>query len=375
MASVTLFPYKNGSEGAKALADRLGILQIKKEGSRFKGRSDKLVINWGNSMSTEEVDKCAILNKPAAVAICSNKLSFFKHIQKGNEECGYNSSVFTPAWSTSRGWAVDYANAGHKIVCRTVLNGHSGEGIIIAERADQVVVAPLYVMYQPKKSEYRVHVLAGKVVDVQRKARDTSVPDDQVNWQIRNHQFGFNFVRDEAIENIPRSVLTQAINAVKMVGLDFGAVDIIFNQKQNAVYVLEINTAPGLTGTTLEGYEARFKEVGDEFAKIVAGKRKQKILFDGQEVLADALMNFHNNFPEPVRVPNEARLNVRPLARPQVAIHDDVIAPAAPVAHNADWQRHFHAAVAAGQVAADQRINRDGVPLLDALAIPRDRRP
>ena len=46
------------------------------------------------------------------------------------------------------------------------------------------------------------------------------------------------------------------------IDLQFGAVDIIWNEKENKCYVLEINTAPGLVGTTLTKYtEAFTKEI------------------------------------------------------------------------------------------------------------------
>ena len=46
------------------------------------------------------------------------------------------------------------------------------------------------------------------------------------------------------------------------VGLKIGAVDIIWNELENKCYVLEINTAPGLEGTTLVKYtEAILKEI------------------------------------------------------------------------------------------------------------------
>jgi D-alanine-D-alanine ligase-like ATP-grasp enzyme len=48
-----------------------------------------------------------------------------------------------------------------------------------------------------------------------------------------------------------KSIAIQAINALS---LDFGAVDIIYNQHENKYYVLEINTAPALAGTTLDSY-------------------------------------------------------------------------------------------------------------------------
>jgi D-alanine-D-alanine ligase-like ATP-grasp enzyme len=47
--------------------------------------------------------------------------------------------------------------------------------------------------------------------------------------------------------------------------LDFGAVDIIYNAKRNECYVLEVNTAPGLEGTTVEKYATKFaSELKDE---------------------------------------------------------------------------------------------------------------
>lgn len=269
-----IYPYKNGSESAKALADALGVLQIKKEGSKFKGSSKKLVINWGNSMSTEEVDKCLVLNKPEAVAICIDKLRFFNHVKAINDE-GTDRYAEIPVFTTNKGTAQEWCAGGTKIVCRTILNGHSGQGIVIANTPDQVVDAPLYVEYRPKKSEYRVHILHDRVVDVQRKARDHDVPEDRVNWQIRNHQFGFVFVRDIEPEILPRGVLTNALEAVRICGLDFGAVDVIYNEHRNRSTVLEINTAPGLTGTTLDGYKERFEQIGKLFDNIVRGAKRQ----------------------------------------------------------------------------------------------------
>ena len=328
-----LFPYKNGSQGANELAAGLNIKQIKKNGSRFKGGPEKLVINWGNSMSTDEVDKCAVLNKPAAVAICSNKLNFFRHIRNMNQGSSAGDWTNIPEWGTNMGWARDWIASGEKIVCRTVLNGHSGDGIVIASNNEELVKAPLYVVYQPKKSEYRVHVLAGEVVDVQRKARDQSIPNDQVNWQIRNHQFGFVFVRDEDISNIPKPVLTDALNAVKMCGLDFGAVDVIYNQKMNSAYVLEINTAPGLTGTTLAGYQERLAAVGKEYAEIISRKKYKSGRIDIGMFDLDPLEAALHNWRQQVReAPHPAH---NPVVAEQQAnggfeavIHHNEVAPA-----------------------------------------------
>jgi D-alanine-D-alanine ligase-like ATP-grasp enzyme len=43
--------------------------------------------------------------------------------------------------------------------------------------------------------------------------------------------------------------------------LDFGAVDVIYNRAQDKAYVLEVNTAPGLEGSTLDNYVEAIQKV------------------------------------------------------------------------------------------------------------------
>ena len=63
---------------------------------------------------------------------------------------------------------------------------------------------------------------------------------------------GSVYCRDGITSNSIRDTL--AINAIRALHLDFGAVDIIYNERENQFYVLEVNTAPGLEGTTLQKY-------------------------------------------------------------------------------------------------------------------------
>jgi glutathione synthase/RimK-type ligase-like ATP-grasp enzyme len=115
-----------------------------------------------------------------------------------------------------------------------------------------IVPAPLYTKYIKKISEYRVHVVGNAVIDVQKKMRRTDIPDEQVNWQVRSHSNGFIFGREGVV--LPDAVTADCVRCVNELGLDFGAVDVIFNAHQETYYVLEVNTAPGLTGTTLVNY-------------------------------------------------------------------------------------------------------------------------
>lgn len=249
-----IFPYNTGSESAKALAGALKIQRIKREGSKFKGDKNKLVINWGARSLPEEVTKCNILNTPEAIITCSDKLTFFKILKE-------KALARTPDFTTNMEEACAWVKSGKIVVCRTILNGHSGEGIVLAEEENELVAAPLYTKYVPKKEEYRVHIFRGQVFITQRKALKEAVFPEQVNWKIRNVANGFLFARNEGTP-IPEDVHIQAMNAFNSVeGLDFCSVDVVWNEFQQKAYVLEINTASGLTGTTIQDYANKFKEV------------------------------------------------------------------------------------------------------------------
>jgi len=135
------------------------------------------------------------------------------------------------------------------------LTGHSGHGIIVVSPGERLPDAPLYVQYVKKESEYRLHVMRGHVFDAQRKIRDPQ--REPTNWQIRSHDNGFIFAREGL--RVPPDVTAQAIKALAVSGLDFAAVDVLWNAKSEIAYVLEVNTAPGLEGQTVTNYATAFR--------------------------------------------------------------------------------------------------------------------
>ena len=257
MSQHIIYAHNEYSEGSKELAKALGIKRMRHEGSAFRGNSKKFVFNWGSHNIPAEAAKCKVLNDPAAVRINANKLAFFEEMLKFGDE-----APRVPAWTTDADVAKGWVAEGILVVARTVLNGSSGVGIEFMDInvPDSFVSAPLYVQYVKKKDEYRCHFVKNKIIDTQRKAlrSDTVRGEQEPNWRVRNLQNGFVFVREGV--NPPADVLDQALRAAKCSGLDFGAIDLIYNEKQNQAYVLEINTAPGLQGSTITSYANAFKE-------------------------------------------------------------------------------------------------------------------
>lgn len=250
-----VLPYRAGSRSATALAGALpGGRCLRLRGSNFRPRANDIIINWGNT-NRELLDRYrgSVLLNGGDLRVASNKLQFFNRMRDtGNGE-------IIPRFWTNQG---DIPDDAFPIVCRTVLAGHSGDGIVIAANRRELVAAPLYVQYVKKSHEYRVHVGSRgreqQIIAIQRKARNRAIPDDQINWQVRNHHNGFVFVRGDVAPD--PSVLACARTGLVASGLDFGAVDVIWNERQQRAYVLEINTAPGLEGQTVEDYARFFQQ-------------------------------------------------------------------------------------------------------------------
>ena len=254
---IRLIPYKQGSKSCKNLAEALGAKQIKLVGSQFRNRETDFTINWGNSTFLPNVDYRYVLNHPEAISLAANKLSFFNRVRENG-----HANLVPNFWTNQQ----DIPDDAFPIVCRTLLNAHSGRGIVIADRRDELVNAPLYTQYVKKQDEFRIHLGYGFrprdreesiIIAVQQKRRRLDHPDEQVNWKVRNHDNGFIYARENV--NATAAVMEAAKTVFEQcTDLDFGAVDVVYNAKSGRAYVLEVNTAPGLEGQTLQDYADYF---------------------------------------------------------------------------------------------------------------------
>jgi predicted ATP-grasp superfamily ATP-dependent carboligase len=236
-------PYRRHSKSCKALRHAFGWRGFLIVDPEKTPRGRELVMNWG-STKVEPRAVCTWLNKPEHVKLAADKLLSFNKLKE--------AQVSIPDFTTDIEVAKTWIAEEYMVLARTKLNGHSGQGIKVCKVVEDLIAAPLYVRYYRKKFEFRVHVFSGQVIDYVQKKKREGIAEEEFNKYIRSYTNGWVFCRDD-IEQIDE-VKTQAIKAVAALGLDFGAVDIVWTKKDKAI-VLEVNTAPALEGTTVEKYK------------------------------------------------------------------------------------------------------------------------
>lgn len=262
MNNLRILPYAMGSESAKFLASHLQCLRVHPDGN-YVPRMQQSVVNWGCSQTPvwsqrAQMRGVRILNKPQAVKLAANKLITLTELRR--------AGVAVPDFTTDLYTAQAWLDQGEIVFERHTLTGNSGEGIQIVSQEydpedpdtirDYLSSAPLYTKYVPKTTEFRVHVFRGEVIDyIEKKKMASDRRPENFNRYISSVTLGWVFARSNIADLLP--VKAAAIRAVSALGLDFGAVDIAY--ANGLPFVLEVNTAPGLQGTTLVKYLNAFK--------------------------------------------------------------------------------------------------------------------
>ena len=235
MKKIFVFPYNMGSESTKLLARSVGAKRVYPD-RNYRPKEGDIIINWGNSKEPQWFNTdVRMLNKPYNASLAVNKIKTLRELRE--------HGVPTVEWTQDRITANDWEN----VVVRHTVTGKEGAGIEVFTEFKELPLAPLYTKLVKTQFEYRVHVFDGKVIDVIQKRKRNGI--DALESPIRNHQNGYVFCRQGV--DCPQGVKDVAVRAVNALGLDFGAVDIIGRMNPR---VLEVNSAPGISGTTLQKY-------------------------------------------------------------------------------------------------------------------------
>ncbi|MGL5014470.1 MAG: ATP-grasp domain-containing protein [Bacteroidales bacterium] len=268
---IAILPY-GPSDSVNALKEGLEaaghmVVKLRKEGSTFRARQHDMVINWGNSTIPQlQVSTIAgaapVLNAPENIRRSSDKRLSFNAMS----EAGVSTVEFTTIREEAQAWV----DEGSLVYARTRISGHSGEGIVmvhsdpssiqgVGNAFEVVATLPRASLYTKglteQRREFRIHVMGGVVTGVQQKKRADGWRDNEAYSNVvRNYHTGWIYANADVSPNA--AAIAAALAAVRSVGLDFGAVDVI--TRRDDAWVLEVNTAPGLQGSNLQDYVNNF---------------------------------------------------------------------------------------------------------------------
>lgn len=298
---IYIHPYNMASGSALLLSRALGWRRMRSEGPPIQ---NALIFNWGASQIKRKLVNCQVINVPAHVREAQNKLETFLALEKA----GVPIVPFTTDTAVAARWLNEKGHSG--VIGRTVLSGHSGQGITYYKNAKDFAkllskevgkqsppeewdvpdedddedghfladngrehadgsprgIPKLYTKYIKKDGgEWRVHVVDGAIIDFAQKVRKSDAPPEKTELErrVRSHNNGWIYARES--RKLPDYAKEPALAAVKALGLDFGAVDIICHD--NKAFVLEVNTAPGVVATSVENYSKALRRVAAKYSK------------------------------------------------------------------------------------------------------------
>lgn len=205
------------------------------------------IIRWGSRRWM--MGRRHTINWAAAIAKASDKVMALMLMQ----EAEIPTVEFALTWDEA-------IQAGDKIILGRRVSGMQGRDIRVYDPQrlynGTYPKAPSkthewYSIYEKPTREVRIHVVDGNVIRVQGKYLDYPEQAGD-NPFVRNFKSGYRY-RTPAQE-LHSSRLHWAVRAVDVLGLDFGAVDMLLFGSQEECKILEVNTAPACSPLTVQKY-------------------------------------------------------------------------------------------------------------------------
>ena len=258
-------------EDARNIANSLGCKRF-----AFKTARDGILIRYGNVRTVNRTGYAAHpkyeINTIEAINKARDKFNALKIMEEGG--------CRVPVAKTE---SPTIQNGKQEIWFGRKFHHHKGLDIVVCKTNREIQKAKeegsnYFVKYIPIGKEYRYHVFGNKILQACIKFKEAGNGGvGNTDDIIRNLEHGWKFAE---VEPQPKAS-EYAIKACKSLGLHFGAVDIIEEQGHTKLYVLEVNTAPGLDNKRLEAYTKAFKEYIEEVSRPIVPNviKKAKIKY------------------------------------------------------------------------------------------------
>lgn len=273
-----------------ALAEALGI-----ESGKTRPRNADIIIGWGTKTSEAiNLANVKVLNHPNAIRKNRDKLGVL-NLFKADRDLRSNIAAYYPSEGITR--LMERGDIEFPLIGRKKHHqGGKGLWICLAKGHVSAAIAAgsdYFQEYIDISSEYRLHVFHGDIIYAVKKIENPS----EASWVaqrkekvteyatknnirldnstmecvlgrlvkeaelpdriVRSNKRGWKF-SSVALNTIPAPLRNAAIKAVSVIGLDFGAVDCAIDTGRHP-FIIEVNSGPGLQGTSLDKYIAAFR--------------------------------------------------------------------------------------------------------------------
>jgi len=284
------------------LAEALDI----KGGIKSAGKTKDIVIGWGTKTKDNiDLGKARVLNHPDKIRVNRNKLKAMELMSA--------AKVNIAPFSTTDTIIADLDNTKNPITLPVIgrTNYHQGGANFFTCLTKTHVADVINVLnnklskrgyfqkYIDVKEEYRLHVVLDKLIYAVKKKRRSNLTEAYIEQQsdkikrmaekkgvelnddtlkyaleyqgkkiagsdniVRSNTRGWKFSSIK-LENVPHDLVVESIKALRALKLEFGAVDCVIDTDGKA-WIIEVNTGPGLEGTSFKKYVETFTKVIDD---------------------------------------------------------------------------------------------------------------
>ncbi|MGM0410091.1 MAG: ATP-grasp domain-containing protein [Bacillota bacterium] len=251
--SKAILRYKHSKYSIKGIQEQLNNVDLYKSINNNLSPEPYIqynkLIRWGCIASFPLNEKSIVYNNRNGIKNASNKLKSRKIMED-------NNVPIPQTWNDKE--MPDFPCIGRPLQHFGGRNFYFCEDKIDWNNAKRKG-AKYFSKYYPKTKEYRVHVASGKVIILAEKITPDNTSEQAWNLSKKGVCEEFNTLR---WSEYPKDICDIAVKAVKSLGLDFGAVDIMAEPNDDSLpyaVVLEVNTAPKLGSYGQERYAEYFK--------------------------------------------------------------------------------------------------------------------
>jgi len=207
---------------------------------------ENIVIRWGNRIDISDIsDNPIVYNNIKALEIINNKKLTREVLVKNNVKTPFYKDSDIQKELDNNHFDISYVS--YPIIIRPLVHA-KGRNFFVMRNFVELTdffrnknLSDYYCApFLDKTNEYRVHCFLGKVLSVLEKPRP--INPNQLAWnRAINNSEPFTYINWSEYNY---DMCITALNACKVVGADFAAVDII--KYNNHFYVLELNSSPTL---------------------------------------------------------------------------------------------------------------------------------